>query len=304
MRTIGLVTAALPTALRATRPLEAALVGAPALAGWVFAGGPGAVLAGAGPADGALVALGAWALALAAFAFNDRVDVRVGVAHLHRRRQTRALARIPGAPRALAALGVTSALLGLACFALLGVVPFCAAVVVATAAWLYSDPVFFGKGRPVPASVLHLLGGGALAFAGAQAVSAAWPPAVAWGLSCAAVFGAAHLVHQVAGRDEDRAAGVETLVTGRPPRAAAGTAVSAVLAALALTVAAGLVLGRPRGAALVAWGLWSAAWIALLARPALADPEGWSAFQRRARWAVASGVGIGLLLASLVEIDG
>ena len=275
-------------ALRALRPIEAALVSAPAPAGWLWAGGAALELR-----VGVAAALGSWLIGLAAFAWNDRADGVLGLARFHRLDAVRALHDDPSARRGLAVLGWMAAALGLACWSVAGPRPLGVATVVAASAWLYSSPVVFGKGRPVAASALHLVGGAANGLAGAIA-AVSWPTALVWGATFGALFTAAHGVHQVAGRDEDRAADVGTSASRRPLAAAARAALALLLAALVVPVAGGLAIRDVRGMAMVLAASWMIAWIAVLSSRALTDREAWARFQRRCRLVVASGVVIGL----------
>ncbi len=276
-------------ALRALRPVEAAMVSAPAPAGWLWAGGGSGDLR-----EGVAVALGSWLISLAAFAWNDRADAVLGLAGYHRLGAVRALQDDRSARRWLAVAGWLALLLGLACWAVIDLLAAGAASVVAISAWLYSTPGIFGKGRPVLASVLHLIGGAANGFAGAVVV-APGISAVIWGLTFGALFAAAHGVHQVAGRDEDRAADVGTSASRRPLAQAARGALALLLVALVVPVAGGLVIREVRGTALVLAASWMIAWIAVLSFHAWTDREAWARFQRRCRLVVASGVGIGLV---------
>lgn len=283
--------AALMSAIRALRPLEAGLVCAPAPVGWLWAGGPPEGLSGDAYV-GVAVALGSWLMAVAAFAWNDRADAVLGVAAHHRRIAVRALQGDAATPRLLGLVGWLAAVVGLACWWVAGPVPFGAGVIVATCAWLYSNPFLFGKGKPVVASGLHLLGGAANGFAGA-AVLGDWLAGAVWGISFGALFTAAHAVHQVAGRDEDRAARVATTASRRPFESAARLARGILLGSLAVPLVGGLAVGGAAGTALVVAAGWMIVWTFALSIPAVLDRTAWTRFQRRCRVVVATGVAAG-----------
>ncbi len=279
--------ASLSSAIRTLRPVEAGLVCAPAPVGWLWAGGDSA-----NPIPGTAVLLGSWLVALAAFAWNDRADAALGVARHHRRASVRALDGDVGTQRLLEAAGWTAAFAGLACWWWAGPVPFGAAVIVATSAWLYSNPFIFGKGRPIAASGLHLLGGSANGFAGV-AVTGDWLAGAVWGAAFGALFTAAHAVHEVTGRDEDRAAQVATTASKRPFGAAARLARGVLLGSLVIPLAGGLALSGAAGTALAAAAAWTLGWTFALSIPAVLDRAAWSRFQRRCRAVVATGAAVG-----------
>lgn len=284
-------------ALSAVRPVRAALVGAPAVAGWVWAGGATATA----PLPRALaVIVVAWLLALAAFLWNDRADVLRGTAAGHRRGAVRALHGHPAAARWLLWLGVGAAAVAVALGYALAPPVAALGVVVAGAAWIYSDPVYFGKARPRAAALLHGLGGAANAAAGAWAGAGDPAAAAAWGTGCGALFTAAHLVHVVGDREEDLAAGVDTAATRMPFGRAALLSLGALAGALSLLGTLGALVGGAGGSGLVVMGVVAAGLTLALARPSLSDPGRWPVFQRRCRLAVtvgaAAGVGVTLLL--------
>ena len=286
----------LPTALVALRPVRTALVGGPAVVGWIWAGAtPGTA------AQGVAVFVGAWLLALGAFAWNDRADAERGIAHLHPGAAVRALAGSPAASSWLLLLGTGCVLAGIALWGWLGAVPACLGVAVAASGWIYSDPVYFGKARPLPATVLHLVGGGCNAAVGVLAARGEVVPAVTWGLSMGLLFAAAHRIHAVGDREIDRRSGVRILAadlsfdrTAR--RAAAGLAL--VCGAL---VVAGLTLGGGRGAGLAGLGLGVAGYLGLNRPLPPLDPRSWAVFQRGCRIAVAVSALAGAVLARAME---
>jgi len=291
------MTARTRRALRAPRPLRAALVGAPAVAGFLWNGG----LAHAGGGLGlAAVTCFAWALALAAFLWNDRADLLRGTAAGHRRAAVRELVADPGVERPLLWMGLGAAAAAVALGYWLAPAVAVLGVLVAASGWLYSDPVFFAKARPWPALLLHAAGGAANAAAGAWAAGGGVDGAVAWGVGCGALFSAAHLVHVVADRQEDRAAGVGTMATARTHRQAARLALVGLGLASAAVVLAGWTLGGARGLGLAAMGLGSAATLPF-SSGALHDPERWHAYQRWCRLAVAAAAAIGVGLTMVLR---
>ena len=280
-------------ALRALRPLRAALVGAPAVAGWRWAGGDPT-----DPGQATPLAAGAWALALAAFAWNDRADLRRGIAGLHPRAAVRALR--PASDGWLLWLGGAAALAGVVCWTALGPIPGCLGVGVAACGWIYSDPAYFGKGRPRAAGVLHLFGGAANAGAGAWVGGASPLTAAIWAGSCGALFLAAHRVHLAADRDADRRAGVSTAATATTPADAVKAARDGLAWVAAGLVVAGLSLGDGRGAGLAAMGLAVALYVGLAAPRGDVDAGRWRRFQRGCRIAVAAGAAAAVGLAMAV----
>jgi len=277
-------------AARALQPIEAVLVGSPAVAGWIWMGGgsaPGRI------ADAAAITVAASAIALAACAWNDRADVVRGLARYHRRRAVRELAGGDTAARWLLWLGCLAAAVGLAIWARFGWICFAAAATVVVCGWLYSSPALFGKGRPVLAAALHLAGGAGNALAGAAAVEPS-RDALGWAVCVGLLFFAAHRVHVVAGREEDRAAGVATAATEAPfPRAALGAA-RALIGAMAAWIVVGLMLSGSRGAGLALAGAWMVGCSLPLAWIALRNAGAWTAFQGRCRGVVAAGVIVGI----------
>lgn len=282
---------ALADAVFALRPVRAALVGAPAPAGWIWGGGS---LEGA--TDAVLVAVGAWGLALAAFAWNDRADLRRGVAHRHPSPRVRALSRSPGAAHWLLASGLAGAGLAVGCWILLGPLPGCMAVAVAASGWIYSDPDFFGKGRPRLAPALHLLGGAANGAAGAAAAGATGPEVIAWAATCGLLFVAAHRIHMVGDRDADLSVGVRTVATARSAGRAAWGAHRSLAAVAALTAVLGLSIQEATGSGLVAMGLVLALFLAMAGPEPDPSPAVWHRFQGRCRLAVAASASLGVVL--------
>ena len=273
-------------------------MGAPALAGWAWAGGDRLSLAQAG-----VLAAGAWALALAAFAWNDRADLDRGIAGLHPSAAVRAL---PGASgRWLLLLGSVAALTGVACWTALGPLPGCLAVGVATSGWIYSDPSVFGKGRPAAAGALHLLGGAANAGAGAWVGGSTLLTTLIWAGACGGLFVAAHRVHLAADREADRRAGVHTSATGISADGAARGARSWLACVSAALVVAGLGLGDGRGAGLAAWGMLTALFVGIAAPRGAFDAGQWRRFQGHSRLAVAAGAALAVALSiALTAGDG
>jgi len=240
--------------------------------------------------------MGGWGLALASFAWNDRADGVLGVADHHRSPRVRALHERPEAARWLLWMGNIAALAGLGAWAWTGAGAASAAVVVGAAGWLYSDPSFFGKGRPGTAGGLHLVGGGANAFAGAWAAGAG-ADALGWGVALGILFWAAHGVHQVSGRREDRRAGVHTVSTGRTHREAASAGARGLWIAVVALVLLGIVVGGWRGGGLTACGVWCLAWLAPVIQRVQGDEQAWNAFPGRCRRVVAAGMMLAVAMA-------
>ena len=276
-------------AMRALQPAKALLVGAPALAGWFWGGGWSPTTP---RIDGILVAAGAVAVALAAFAWNDRADVVRGLARFHRRSAVRDLTKAPEAAIWLLWIGFAAAAVGLLCWARLGVVSLAAACVVVACGWLYSAPRFFGKGRPSAAAWLHLVGGAGNAFAG-SAATAGLPESSGWAVSLGLLFWAAHQVHVVSGRQEDRSAGVTTAASERSFAAAASRARTILLGVLVTWLVIGVLMSGTRGTGLVIAGTWMLLWLVPLSWPAARAQASWRTFQLRCRPIVAIGVVLG-----------
>jgi len=242
---------------------------------------------------------GAWGLALAAFAWNDRADLRRGVADRHPSPRVRALAGAPGSAPWLLGIGACAAILAATAWTLLGALPGCLAVAVAASGWIYSDPDFFGKGRPVLAPLLHLAGGAANGAAGAAAAGAGGPEIAAWALACGLLFTAAHRVHMVGDREVDLSTGVRTLATRRSAEEAARGAHRSLALAAAVIAVAGLALGRGTGAGLMTLGVLLSVFLVFAGPPDASTPAGWRRFQGRCRVAVvgAALAGVGMAVA-------
>lgn len=270
----------------------------PALVGWLWGGG---LTADAGWPVGVAVGIGGWALALASFAWNDRADVVLGKAVHHRSRRVRSLGQQPDAAGWLLVMGSLAAILGLGLWVWLGPGTACAAVGVVATGWLYSDPRFFGKGRPGVAGGLHLVGGGANAFAGAWAAGAGLD-AIGWGVALGALFWAAHGVHQVSDRREDRRAGIRTVTYGLTHREAASAATRGLVIVVMGLVLLGIVMGGWRGGGLALSGVWCLAWLAPMIPRVQGDVEAWKPFPTRCRRVVAVGMVLAVVVATYGEL--
>ena len=272
------------------RALEVLLLQASPLLGAAFGGGASA----AGLGRFAILFVGSTLLTAHVFAFNDWAGrhgdlndpLRAPHAFAHHGIDGWAVAALAvgllaAAMVALAALGFTAVVLG-AAIACLGI--------------LYSDSDAAGKGVPVVASLIHLLGGVLHFLLGYEIARTIDARGLAIALFFGLVFAGGHLNQEVRDHDADLRNGIRTsAVTFGPRRALLASLVvfSAAYGELALLVAVGSV-PRPVLWAVLLWPLHLAWSLRALRRGPDSDQARW--LQRRYRFLFAI-VGVVMLVA-------
>lgn len=238
------------------RALEVLLLQASPLFGVAFAGGAGA----AGLARLTILFAGSTLLTAHVFAFNDWAGRRGDLNDP--RRAPHVFARHGIDSWAVAALAVGLLAAAMVALAALGFTAVALGAAIACLGLLYSDSHAAGKGVPIVASLIHLLGGVLHFLLGYQIARAIDARGLAIALFFGLVFAAGHLNQEVRDHEADSRNGILTSAVAFGPRRtllASLVVFSAAYAVLATLAAVGLV-PRPVLAAALLWPLhlaWS-----------------------------------------------
>lgn len=277
------------------RALEVLLLQASPLLGAAFAGGASAV----GLGRLTILFAGSTLLTAHVFAFNDWAGRRGDLNDP--RRAPHVFARHGIDSWAVAALAVGLLAAAMVALAALGFTAVVLGAAIACLGLLYSDSHAAGKGVPVVASLIHLLGGVLHFLLGYQVARTIDARAFAIALFFGLVFAGGHLNQEVRDHEADSHNGIRTTaVTFGPRRALLASLLvfSAAYAELALLAAVGLV-PRPLLAAALLWPLHLAWSLRALRRGPDSDQARW--LQRRYRLLFAA-VGV-LIVVSLQTSD-
>lgn len=244
------------------RALEVLLLQASPLLGAAFGGGASAV-------GGSAVGLGRLSILLAGsvlltahvFVFNDWADHSGDLNDPRRAPHVFAHHGISSA--AVAALAVALLAIAMVALAALSLTAVVLGAAIACLGFLYSDTDAAGKGVPVLASLIHLLGGALHFLLGYTVARTIDPHGLAIALFFGLVFAAGHLNQEVRDHDADLRIGIRTTAVAFGPRRALLASLvvfSAAYAELALLALLDVVPRLLLGTAAALWPLhvfWS-----------------------------------------------
>jgi 4-hydroxybenzoate polyprenyltransferase len=193
----------------------------------------------------ALLLLGSLALTAHVFVFNDWTGESSDLNDPRRTSEVFALRRI--APRQVATLAAALLVVAILVLAFVGAPALLYGAAIAAVSLLYSGSTSWGKGRPIVASLLHLIGGTFHFLLGYTAVQAVDARGVAIAFFFGLVFAGGHLNQEVRDYDADLRNGIRTTAVAFGRR-------RTFLCSLLVFTAAYLLLGF-------------FAWLGMLARP-------------------------------------